>query len=360
MFFVDHAFRDGARLRSILLERHTAEIEKACAMLVECLGRGNKVLFCGNGGSAADAQHMAAELVGRYVVERRGLPGISLTVDTSILTAVANDYGFERVFARQVEALGQKGDVLVAITTSGGSPNVRAAIEVAREKGMFVLGLSGKKGAEFAKLCDVAICVPSTITARIQECHITIGHVLCEAIDVAQTSGAKTANGTSTRVTSSRKELSRADLAQVREFATANKQAIAWTNGAFDVVHAGHLAQLQAARSHGDILVVGVNADETVRASKGEGRPIFPIAERVALLAAFEVVDYVHVFSEATPEAALSTLKPDVHCKGADYEPPNGKPIPEKALVEGYGGKIAFVPLVADRSTTKTLERLGR
>jgi phosphoheptose isomerase len=360
MLFVAHVLRDGARLRNVLVERHAQEIEKACQLVVDCLGKGNKVLFCGNGGSAADAQHMAAELVGRHVVERKGLPGIALTVDTSILTAVANDYGFDRVFSRQVEALGQKGDVLVAITTSGGSPNVRNAIDAAREKGMKVLGLTGKKGGAFAKLCDVAICVPSTVTARIQECHITIGHILCEAADIAQTAGMSKANGAGARPTTSSKELSRAELASLRALATASSQTISWTNGAFDLVHAGHLAQLRAARENGDVLVVGVNTDEAVRAAKGADRPIFPLEERVALLAAMEVVDFVHVFTEATPEAALSELKPDVHCKGADYEPPNGKPIPEKALVESYGGRIAYVPLVPDRSTTTTVERLRR
>lgn len=358
MSFVGHVLRDGARLRHLLSEKHAREIEAACDLVVACVARGNKVLLCGNGGSAADAQHIAAELVGRYVVERKGLPAIALTVDTSILTAVANDYGYDRVFSRQVEALGQKGDVLVAITTSGGSPNVRNAIATAREKGISVLGLTGIKGAEFAKLCDVCICVPSAVTARIQECHITIGHILCEAIDLAQTMGTSAANGNGARMTTSPKELSRPELAALRAFATTNKQTIAWTNGAFDVVHAGHLAQLRAAREHADILVVGVNTDETIRATKGEKRPIFPLAERVAMLSAFEIVDHVHVFPEATPEQALSVLRPEVHCKGADYAPPNGKPIPEKAIVEGYGGRIVYVPLVADRSTTKTIELL--
>jgi phosphoheptose isomerase len=329
-------------------------------MVAECVANGRKILICGNGGSAADAQHIAAELVGRYVVERRGLPALALTVDTSILTAVANDYGFERVFARQVEALGAEGDVLVAITTSGGSPNVRAAIDVARAKKMGVIGLTGAKGATFAKTCDVGIVVPSTVTARIQECHITIGHLLCEAVDlaIATTSSAPSANGRGARVTTSPKELSRDELAFLRARTKAESSVVVWTNGVFDVLHAGHLAQLRAARAYGDVLVVGVNTDDTVRAAKGEGRPVFPVTERVDMLAALEVVDHVHVFGEPTPEAAIAALEPDVHCKGEDYAPPNGKPIPERALVESYGGRIVFVPLVADRSTTKTLERL--
>src|SRR4051794_34864356 len=146
---------------------------------------GHKVLLCGNGGSAADAQHIAAELVGRFVVERRPLAAIALTTDSSALTAIANDYGFEQVFARQVDALGAEGDVLIAITTSGASSNVVAAVAAARRRGMTVIGLTGARGAAFVASCDAGVAVPSLNTARIQECHITIGHLLCEAVDEA-------------------------------------------------------------------------------------------------------------------------------------------------------------------------------
>src|SRR4051794_32598553 len=139
---------------------------------------GHKVLLCGNGGSAADAQHIAAELVGRFVIERRPLPAIALTTDTSALTAIGNDYGYEHVFSRQVLALGSPGDVLVAITTSGTSKNVVAAAAAAREVGMKVIGLTGANGSAFVQACDAGVAVPSTNTARIQECHIAVGHLL--------------------------------------------------------------------------------------------------------------------------------------------------------------------------------------
>jgi phosphoheptose isomerase len=362
---VAQSVRDGVTVRSALLAQTVPAIVAGCRMVAECVASGHKVLFCGNGGSAADAQHLAAELVGRYVSERRALPGIALTVDTSILTAVGNDYGFERVFARQVEGLGAAGDVLVAITTSGGSPNVKAAVLAARAKGMKVLGLTGAKGAAFAAECDVGIAVPSLVTSRIQECHITIGHVLCEAIDaaIAAESSANLgpiANGAvvairEARATRSPKELGRADLAVLRATASAGKRVIVWTNGVFDMLHAGHLSQLKAAKALGDVLVVGVNTDETVRASKGEGRPVFPCAERLEMLAALEIVDFVHPFGEPTPEQAIEALRPDIHTKGADYAT---KPIPEQALVEGYGGKVVLLPLVDGRSTTSTIARL--
>lgn len=176
------------------LAQHVAVFEKisaaqvdmirSCAeLIIETLGRGNKLLLCGNGGSAADAQHIAAEFVGRYETERRAFPAIALTTDTSALTALANDYDFEKIFARQVEALAVEGDCLIAISTSGNSPNVIAAVMAARKAGCKVIGLTGASGKKLASLCDRCILVPSDRTARIQEAHITIAHIWCESVD---------------------------------------------------------------------------------------------------------------------------------------------------------------------------------
>ena len=151
--------------------------------MAERLKRGCRVLVCGNGGSAADAQHMAAELSGRFVKERRALAGIALTTDTSALTAIGNDYGFDRVFSRQVEALGRPGDLLIGISTSGNSPNVILAVEAAKGLGMRTLGLLGRDGGKLKGLVDDALIVPSTVTARIQEVHQMIYHFWCEAVE---------------------------------------------------------------------------------------------------------------------------------------------------------------------------------
>jgi D-sedoheptulose 7-phosphate isomerase len=167
----------------------TSQIEKAAAILTETFSAGSKLLLCGNGGSAADAQHLAAELVGRYESERRAFPAIALTTDTSALTALANDYDFERVFARQVEALASEGDCLIAISTSGNSPNVISAVMSARKKGCRVVGLTGAGGKKLASLCDACVMVPSKRTSRIQEAHIAIGHIWCEMIDAELASG---------------------------------------------------------------------------------------------------------------------------------------------------------------------------
>ena len=158
-------------------------IYTACVIVTDTLAHGNKVLLCGNGGSAADAQHIAAELTGRYKTERRGLAGIALTTDTSALTAIGNDYGYDRVFDRQVEALAREGDLLIGISTSGNSKNVNNALKVAKELGCRTIGFSGRDGGGMNDLCDVNIVVPSDNTPRIQEMHILIGHIMCQAID---------------------------------------------------------------------------------------------------------------------------------------------------------------------------------
>ncbi|MDQ3322410.1 MAG: D-sedoheptulose 7-phosphate isomerase [Acidobacteriota bacterium] len=172
-----------------ILQSQTHIIEECARIIIDALETGNKILICGNGGSASDAQHIAAEFVGRYETERKAFPAIALTTDTSALTAVANDYGFERIFSRQIEALGNRGDVLIAISTSGNSPNVNQAAMTARRNGLKTLGLTGANGKKLASLCDSAILIPAERTARIQEAHITVGHIFCELIDAKFTAG---------------------------------------------------------------------------------------------------------------------------------------------------------------------------
>jgi D-sedoheptulose 7-phosphate isomerase len=166
-----------------LLQSTLPKIEEAGRMICDALTAGNKILICGNGGSAADAQHIAAELIGYYESQRRSWPAIALTTDTSALTAVSNDLGFEHVFARQVAGLAHAGDVLIAISTSGKSKNVIRAVEAAKERGCKTIGLVGASAEALASLCDVVVTVPATRTSRIQEAHITIGHLWCEIVD---------------------------------------------------------------------------------------------------------------------------------------------------------------------------------
>lgn len=177
--FNDHLEVFQAVMASDLLEK----LDRVAGEVKAALARGNKVMFCGNGGSAADSQHLAAEFVGRFQKERRGLPAIALTVDTSILTAIGNDYGYDRVFVRQVEALARPGDVLIGISTSGNSPNVVAAIELAKEMGCFTAGFTAIGGGKMANICDEILAVPAKVTARAQEMHILMGHIICELAD---------------------------------------------------------------------------------------------------------------------------------------------------------------------------------
>ena len=179
-------FADSARLKHDAADALAPAIARAASLMTECLFADGRILACGNGGSASDTQHFAAELVGRFERERPELPALSLATDTSLLTAVANDYAFEQVFAKQVRALGAKGDVLLAISTSGNSPNVMAAAAAAHEREMRIVALTGKGGGRLGELLapeDVHICVPHARTMRIQEVHLLVIHCLCDAID---------------------------------------------------------------------------------------------------------------------------------------------------------------------------------
>lgn len=177
--------KDHIKVIENLIDEKLLDIEECADLIIKTLKENKKILICGNGGSAADAQHIATEFVGRYETERIALPAIALTTDTSALTAITNDYSFERVFSRQVEALAQEGDLLIAISTSGNSENVLQAVMEARRKNCKVIGLTGQKGKKLASLCDSCILISSTKTANIQEAHITIAHIWCQLVDEA-------------------------------------------------------------------------------------------------------------------------------------------------------------------------------
>ena len=183
MQFLTNSLQEHLATIQNLLDASLPEIEQSGQMICEALSSGRKVLLCGNGGSAADAQHIAAELVGCYEKQRRSWPAIALTTDTSALTAVSNDLGYEQVFARQLAGLAQAGDVLIAISTSGKSKNVLRAAERARELGCKTIALTGATAEPLGSLCDMALAVPSSRTSRVQEAHITIGHLWCEMVD---------------------------------------------------------------------------------------------------------------------------------------------------------------------------------
>lgn len=174
---------ENIRVQQAIAGSMAGEIEKMADLVIAAYRSGGKVILFGNGGSAADAQHLAAELVGKFKLERQALPAIALTTNTSILTALANDYGYDTVFSRQVEALANEKDIVIGLSTSGNSPNVIEAIKAAKARGARTVGLTGGNGGRLAKVADLTITVPSANTPRIQEAHITIGHIVCELVE---------------------------------------------------------------------------------------------------------------------------------------------------------------------------------
>ena len=182
---IKHEFSEHIKASIETIKSISKPIEIASNLCIDCLNQGNKILIFGNGGSAADAQHIAAEIVGRYKTERKGLAAIALTTDTSAITAIANDYGYLHVFNRQLEALANKNDVVIGISTGGTSANVISAIKLANEIGCKTIGFSGRDGGEFNELCDVNLIAVADDTPRIQEMHILIGHTICHLIDQA-------------------------------------------------------------------------------------------------------------------------------------------------------------------------------
>ena len=177
------SYKESLKVKEAFFKKNSVLIARAAETIANAFTSGGKLLIIGNGGSAADAQHMAAEFVNRFVIERPPLPAIALTTDSSVLTSIGNDYHFDQVFAKQVKALGREGDVLLAISTSGNAPNVVNALAVASKGGIKVVGLTGKDGGKMAKNTDILLNVESDSTARIQEAHITAGHIICELVD---------------------------------------------------------------------------------------------------------------------------------------------------------------------------------
>ena len=345
----------GAQLRALLARECAPSVARAAQVMAGALRAGGKVVTFGNGGSAATAQHLTAELVGRFLTERPALAAIALTTDTSALTAIGNDYGFAQIFARQIEGIGQAGDVAIAISTSGTSPNVIAGVRAARSAGLTTIALVGAGANELSLLVDIAIVVPSTNIGHMQECHLALAHAMCDGLDAILSDRPDLALAA---VPQPNKVVTLEELAVERERWGREGKVVVWTNGCFDLFHVGHLRSLQAARRLGDVLVVGLNDDASVRQLKGENRPLIPAAERAALVGALEAVTRVVLIEQATPENALGVLRPEVHCKGADYAPPHGKPMPERSIVESYGGRIEFLPWVDDASTSSLIERV--
>ncbi len=322
----------------------------AVNVMVSALKAGHRILVCGNGGSASDAEHMAGELVGRFGYDRASLPCVSLCTPSATFTAIANDYGYEQVFKRQVQGLGSAGDVLIGLSTSGNSPNIVEAFKTAKELKISTIAMTGSRDSKLSQIADLTVRAPSARTPRIQEIHGLLLHSMCRAIEEEIFPGKAPAPALPAG-----KIISGSDLPLLAA-ALKDYQAV-FTNGCFDILHAGHVTYLEQARAQGDRLIVAVNDDASVSRLKGPGRPINSVDRRMAVLAGLEAVDWVVCFAEDTPEALLAQVRPDVLVKGGDY---GVDQVVGAELVRAYGGEVRVLGLVENSSTTAIVEKIRK
>ncbi|MEZ5207602.1 MAG: SIS domain-containing protein [Acidimicrobiales bacterium] len=325
--------------------------------VVASLRAGGTLFTFGNGGSAADAEHLAAELVGRFDGDRRPLAAVPLTASSAAMSAIANDYGFEEVFARQVHGLARAGDVVLGISTSGRSPNVLAGLAAASDVGAAALALLGADAPTPPGVST--LLVAPAHTPEVQEAHRAVWHLLCAAVDAALDApapGPATTRAGAPPAAGDGVVPIEVAVQIVAGWRRAGRR-IATTNGCFDLLHPGHLAALDEARRQADHLVVLCNSDASVSRSKGPGRPLLGFDQRAAVLAGLASVDLVVALDADEPSALLEQLRPDVHVKGADY---TLEQLVEAPTVLDAGGRIHLAGLVDGLSTTSIADDLAR
>ncbi len=318
--------------------------EIAAKSLVDCLKNGNKILICGNGGSASDAEHFAGEIVGRFGYDRPSLPCISLCTPSATFTAISNDYGYEKVFARQVIGFGKAGDVLIGISTSGNSANIVEAFKVAKDANITTIALTGSKDSKLSAIADITLRSASAKTPRIQEIHSILIHSLCRAVED------EIFNKATIPSLPNKKILTGNEIKVLAEAIKGYKSV--FTNGCFDILHPGHVYILNECRKYGELLIVGLNSDASIKRLKGESRPYHKFEDRANVLAALECVDYVIGFDEDTPKNLIEALTPNILIKGGDYTPEN---VVGAEWVTSHGGKVCIIPLLEGHSTTAIL-----
>ena len=313
-------------------------------IVAKSLSNGGKILVFGNGGSAGAAQHFAAEFSGKLKNVRPPLAAIALSADSVALTAIGNDFGFNEIFARQVVAIANAHDVVIGLSTSGKSENVRRGLAAGKEIGAITIGLVGSNNDLGS---DMSIAVPVADTPRIQESHELVLHQIAQLSERFLTS---VENDSSADVFDF--VIQRDRLLLFRKWIEDTQQTLVTTNGVFDLLHAGHRASLKAARALGDMLVVCVNADDSVKALKGSSRPIQTLADRLESLSELPSVDHVVVFDQDSPSRVLEDLQPSIHAKGGDYLESDLK---EREVVLRNGGRIVILPTLEGYSTTSLL-----
>lgn len=321
-----------ARYRSLMAisDSQILQIDELAVAIAEAFKAGHRVYAFGNGGSAAEAQHFTTELIGRFKENRISLPAISLCSDSSAMTCIANDFGFDSVFSRQVEALAEEGDVVIGFTTSGISKNVLAGLDSARKLGSLAVLITGERKNPNADLADLVIQIGGHETALIQESHLMLIHILSELIEV--------------KMELKKRELSKSNPRIIRDYEFKHDllpqdRKIVWINGCFDILHEGHLMLLDQARRTGGYLVVGINSDLSVKKLKGESRPVRPEISRARTVAELFFVDLVIIFSGENPEEILNLVRPSVAIKGDVYRETDFK---EREFLQQIGCDIRF------------------
>lgn len=337
-----------SRFRQLLCvsDEQISQISELAEEIVAAFESGNRLYAFGNGGSASEAQHFTTELIGRFKGNRKALPAISLNSDTSAITCIANDFGFEHVFSRQLEGLLNPGDIVVAFSTSGTSLNVLKGLEVASALGARTTLLTGNNVKTQQDSSRRTIALGGSETALIQELHLAIIHIMCDVIEVLSGFQSDGKNGEIRDIIY--------DYDLTPDLVPRTKELV-WINGCFDIIHEGHLLLMEIAARRGNHLIVGLNSDESVRQIKGEGRPFIPELDRAKTLVRIPFVDQVIIFSEPNPLSILRRIEPHCVVKDSAYESAD---YPEKDYLIANKTKIVYTPHIADLSTTAIISRL--
>lgn len=325
------------------------EISSIAIEIATSLANGGKILIFGNGGSAAAAQHFAAEFTGKLKLHRRPYPAIALTTDTSALTAIGNDYGFNSIFSRQVEAHCKPGDFAIGLSTSGSSPNVQEALAKAAEVGGNTVLLCGSNSTIKS---DFTLAVPLHETARIQEAHDMILHSMAQLIERNLDENI----GSDSSADPFPFQLEGENISEFSTWMSETNQVTVTTNGVFDLFHRGHRNALKEAAALGDRLIVLLNSDESVARLKGPGRPIRNINERISDMESCPFVSHVVVFDTDEPSLTLDRIKPQLHVKGSDYQ---NRELPETEVIKKNGGKIIFTKRTPEVSTSEQIWKIN-
>ena len=307
-----------ARYRQLLAisDSQIESIEALAKGISDAFKSGKTLYAFGNGGSAAEAQHFTTELIGRFKENRKSLPAISLCSDISAMTCIANDFGYDAIFARQVEGLVKEGDFVFGFTTSGTSKNVLAGLDAARKIGGTTILITGQNPDTISDLADIVIQIGGIETAIIQESHLMLIHILSELIEINMGLKLSPVEHLSPRVIH--------DHEFKREYLPKH-DSIVWVNGCFDILHEGHLLLLNAASRAGSFLIVGINSDSSVKKIKGDSRPVISEDSRARTLAQLPFVDLVVIFSQEDPREILEMVRPNVVLKGNNYKTENFK-----------------------------------